>query len=204
MAGIKRSDADAWAIHLKANYAPATVGRTIKGARQLFKAACRAEMLTRNPFDGLKAGAPPDKGRQHFVSREVTQRVLDACPDHEWRLVVALSRYGGLRCPSEHYELGWADVDWERGRFRVASPKTERHEGKEERWVPIFPELRPLLEEAFEQAPAGTAYVLGRYRDASTNQLLRKHFLGILRRAGVSPWPKLFHNLRASRGLCLL
>jgi hypothetical protein len=90
-------------------------------------------------------------------------------------------------------------VDWERGRFRVTSPKTERHEGKEERWVPIFPELRSYLEEAFEQAPAGAVYVLNRYRDASRNQLLRKHFLGILLRAGVSPWPKLFHNLRASR-----
>jgi hypothetical protein len=81
----------------------------------------------------------------------------------------------------------------------VTSPKTERHEGKEERWVPIFPELRPYLEEAFAQAPEGAVFVLGRYRDAAANQLYRKHLLRILRRAGVSPWPKLFHNLRASR-----
>src|SRR5262249_8493920 len=128
VATIKRSDADAWAIYLKAKYAPATVGRTIKGARQLFKAACRADILNRNPFEDLKAGAPPDKDRQYFVSQEATQRVLDACPDHEWRLIVALSRYGGLRCPSEHAALEWTDVDWERDRFRVTSPKTEHHE----------------------------------------------------------------------------
>jgi integrase len=48
--------------------------------------------------------------------------------------------------------LKWSDVDWERNRFRVTSPKTEHHEGKGERWVPIFPELRPFLEEAFELA----------------------------------------------------
>ncbi len=29
--------------------------------------------------------------------------------------------------------------------------------------------------------------------------MLRKQFLTILKRAGVSPWPKLFHNLRATR-----
>ena len=73
---IKRSDADAWTIHLKAKYAPATVGRTIKGARQLFKAACRAEILTRNPFEDLKAGAPPDEDRQCFITQEATRRVL--------------------------------------------------------------------------------------------------------------------------------
>src|SRR5262249_15778643 len=47
--------------------------------------------------------------------------------------------------------------------------------------------------------PEGSQHVLTRHRDGSTNQLLRKGLLGILRKAGVSPWPKLFHNLRASR-----
>jgi integrase len=132
MTTIKRSDADAWAIHLKANYAPATVGRTIKGARQLFKAACRAEILTRNPFDDLKAGAPPDKDRQFFVTQDDTRRVLAACPDAEWRLIVALSRYGGLRCPSEHLALDWPDVDWERGRVSRDKPEdgTPRGQGR--------------------------------------------------------------------------
>jgi integrase len=194
---IKRSDADAWLISLKETYAPATVGRTVKGARQLFKAACRAELITRNPFEDVKAAAPPDKDRQCFVSREDTQRVLDACPDHQWRLIVALSRYGGLRCPSEHLALTWPDVDWERGRFRVTSPKTEHHEGKGERWVPLFPELRPYVTEAFERAEPGTLPVITIKRD--TDQNLRTRFMKIIRRAGLSPWPKLFQNLRASR-----
>lgn len=194
---IKRSDADAWMIWLKANYAPATVGRTIKGARQLFKAACRAEVLDRNPFEDLKAGSPPDKDRQYFVRREVTQRVLEACPDAEWRLIVALSRYGGLRCPTEHLALTWPDVDWERGRLRVTSPKTEHHEGKGERWVPIFPELRPYLEDVFELAKPGVLHVITCKRDSRQN--LRTRLMKIIRRAGLTPWPKLFQNLRATR-----
>lgn len=34
------------------------------------------------------------------------------CPDAERRLVFALSRYGGLRCPSEHLILTWNETDW--------------------------------------------------------------------------------------------
>jgi integrase len=109
----------------------------------------------------------------------------------------ALSRFGGLRCPSEHLTLEWADLDWEKNRFRVHSPKTEHLEGGGERWVPIFPELRPYLEEAFELARPGTVHVIGRYRDTNAN--LRTQMLRIIKRAGVKAWPKLFQNLRASR-----
>jgi integrase len=191
MGAVKRSDADAWIISLKSQYADATVGRTIKGARQLFEAACRADLITRNPFNGIKAGSHTDKERQYFVTREVTQRVMDACPDAEWRLIVALSRYGGLRCPSEHLALTWADVNWSRNRFRVDSPKTG------ERWVPIFDDLAPYLNEAYDAAEDGVEHVITSYRDVDQN--LRRRLAAIIRKAGLTPWPKPFHNMRASR-----
>src|SRR5262249_24790143 len=56
---------------------------------------------------------------------------------------------------------------------------------------------RPYLEEVFEQAPEGAIYVINRYR--SRNQNLRTQLLRILRKAGVKVWPRLFHNMRASR-----
>ena len=49
----------------------------------------------------------------------------------------------------------WGDVDWERNRITVHSPKTEHHEGRESRQIPIFPELRPYLEEVWEQPSRG-------------------------------------------------
>ncbi len=61
IATIKKSDANDWVIHLKAQYAAATVARTIKGARQLLNAAVDAEIITANPFKGIKAGSPTDK-----------------------------------------------------------------------------------------------------------------------------------------------
>ena len=47
----------------------------------------------------LESRSIANKGRQRFISREDAQKVLDACPDAEWRLIFSLCRYGGLRCP---------------------------------------------------------------------------------------------------------
>jgi integrase len=194
---IKPGDADDWCALLRAKYANATAARTIKRAKQFFAAALRKDLIHRNPFAECKAGHQSNPARSHFVTQEAAALVLQACPDAEWRLIVALCRYGGLRCPSELLTLTWPDVDWERDRFRVHAPKTEHHKDGGERWVPIFPELRPYLEEAFHLAPEGAMHVVNRYCD--TNQNLRTRLARIVRRAGLTPWPKLFHNLRASR-----
>ncbi len=124
------ADADAFSVWLRGNYAEATAGRTIKMAKQFFKAAARAKIIRDNPFADQKATGAPNEARKAFVSREVIAEVLNACPDAEWRLIVALSRYGGLRCPSEHLALDWRDVDWTRGRFLVNSTKTGPRQGE--------------------------------------------------------------------------
>ncbi len=79
-------------------------------------------MLSENPFTDVKPGSQTNRARMYFVRAEDSQKVLAACPDAEWRLLFALSRYGGLRCPSEHLLLKWADVDWERNTVLVSSP----------------------------------------------------------------------------------
>ncbi len=70
----------------------------------------------------------------------------------EWRLIFALSRFGGLRCPSEHLAIGCGDIDFEARRMTVRSPKTAHHYGKEFRVPPIFLELRGYLEKCRELA----------------------------------------------------
>jgi integrase len=110
-----------------------------------------------------------------------------------WRVIIALARYGGLRTPSETLALQWSYVDWERGRLMVFSPKLERLASGGFRTIPLFPELRAILADAFDAAPEGSVYVINRYRDAKQN--LRTQFLRIIRKAGVKPWGRLFHNL---------
>ena len=154
-------------------------------------------MLPASPFDGMKAGSQANPDRAFFVTREATEAVLDACPDAEWRLVVGLSRYAGLRCPSEMVEMTWADVDWGRGVLTVRSPKTEHHGGHHAvRHVPICPRLRELLAESFERAADGDVRVVPRVQDNRIN--LRTTLQRIIERAGLKPWPRLLQNLRSS------
>ena len=128
-----------------------------------------------------------------------------------WRTIIALTRYGGLRCPSEVLSLQWCHIDWEKNRITVISPKTDRYEGKGSRIVPLFAELRPFLLEAFELAEAGQTHVVGGDHLAKAqgpngwrNCNLRTTFEKLIRRAGLKPWPRLFHNLRSSRETGLL
>ena len=86
-----------------------TIRRRCGRARQLFQAAVRHRLIARNPFAELKGvSVLANKSRDYFVTREVASKVLDACPDNQWKLLFALSRYGGLRCPSEHLGLTMA------------------------------------------------------------------------------------------------
>lgn len=177
--------------------AGATIAKRVKTARQIFRAGVKWKMLSTNPFDGVKAGAMTNRDRMHFVGLDVAERVLAACPNHEWRLIFALSRFAGLRCPSEHLSLRWTDVLWDQNKLIVRSTKTEGHAGREFRHVPIFPELLPHLREAFEQAADGEEFVIVRYRLRNVN--LRTQLERIIEKAGLKAWPRLFHNLRASR-----
>ncbi len=157
LAAIAPGDADDFRLFLLGRLADNTTRRNCGRAKQFFRAAVRKRLIPSNPFADMKGCAVrANPNRLYFVSREDAQRVLDACPDAQWRLLFALSRFGGLRCPSEHLRLRWGDVDWERGRITVHSPKTEHHEGGESRQIPMFPEIRPYLEEVWEQAEPGT------------------------------------------------
>jgi hypothetical protein len=106
-------------------------------------------------------------------------------------------RYGGLRCPSEVLRLKWRDVDFEKDRFTVHASKTEHHSDGGIRTVPMFLELKPLFQTAFDEAPTGTVYCITRYRDKTVN--LRAQMHKITKWAGLEIWPKTFQNLRSSR-----
>ena len=175
-------------------------------ARQFFRAAVRRKLIASNPFADVSSKATVNSDRQQFIPREHIARLLEACPNLDWRVIVTLARFGGLRCPSEVLSLRWEGVDWARDRIRVYSPKTEHHVGKGSREIPLFPELRAVLTEAFEAAPEGAEYVVeGNHREAADcaagwrNCNLRTQFERIIKRAGLEPWPRVFHALRASR-----
>ena len=140
------------------------------------------------------------------VPEETIKRVLAIC-NPDWKVIVGLSRYGGLRTPSETLSIKWSDVDWENSRLSIPEPKVEHHEGRGVRQCPLFPELRTILEEARKLASMDSEYIVDKpaYRAAANtgtgwkNANLRTQFIKILKKADVSPWKRLFHSMRASR-----
>ena len=176
---------------------PNTAGQHVKRCRQMMRQALHDGLIEANPFAGNKIDLSSDPSKQHFVSATDTRAILDACPDQEWTVIVALARYGGLRCPSEVLALRWSDIAWDRDRFVVTAPKTERYVGKGERVVPLFPNLRVELEALQSLLEAGCSdYVITRYRCSESN--LRTTFNKIVKRAGLAVFPKPFMNLRSS------
>ncbi len=79
----------------------------------------------------------------------------------------------------------------------VHSPKLEGYEGKETRVVPIFPEVKKYLNEAWETEADKSEFVITQYRRDSQN--LRTTFLKIIERAGLKPWPKVVPEHAGSR-----
>jgi len=136
----------------------------------------------------------------YFVSVEEAQAVIDACNSPKQRLIIALARYGGLRCPSELVGLKWSDINWERNRFIVHSPKTEG-QGKAMRTVPIFKELYPFFREAFEAAPEGIDRV---YPEFTAEKSLGSFITKLATRAGIVLWVKPFQNMRSTRATELI
>jgi integrase len=205
LASLAHADGEAFRGAMQARgLRPTTIHKRLGHARAILEDAVRLGHLQANPWKHVRQRAGNPAERRAYVSIADAERVIEFCPNVWWRLLVALARFGGLRVPSEALSLAWADVDWERGRLVVPSPKTE-HLGRPHRVIPLFPLVRGPLEAAFEQAPEGAVYVFPEeYRRRAQGPAgwggvnLRGTFAKILRRAGIAPWPRAWHSLRAS------
>jgi len=200
---LTKGDADRWHRWMvnDKKLSQNTAGQNVKRCRQMMRSAQDDKLIEVNPFDGIKIDLSSDSTKNRFIDGEQAKAILEACPDQEWRVIFALARYAGLRCPSEVLEVRWSDIVWDRKRFKVRSSKTARY-GKGERVVPLFPELLAELESLFTLVEPGLSipadsYVIQTYRSTETN--LRKTLHRIADNAGIERWPKPFMALRASR-----
>lgn len=193
-------DADRFAEFLSAaGVAENTRRRYLGIAKQFFTSAVRGKLIEENPFRDQKTSINGNQEKnRYFLNRELADRILETCPDAEWRLIFALMRFGGLRCPSEVQALRWCDVNWDKDRFLIHSIKTEHIDGKQTRLCPLFPELRPHFEACFDAAEDGEEFVISK-RHKMTHRGLIAQYKRILLHAGVAEYPKPFQNLRSTR-----
>jgi len=162
-------------------------------AKTMIADAVRRKLIEENPFGFLKSGPTPSKYSRYVTSDEI-DRIIDACPNAQWRLLFGLARYAGLRIPSESHLLTWADVDWERARLLVQSPKTEHHNGHDQRMVPITPKLLTILQDRFDECEEGETHLVS----LSLSGAARRKIERICRRAKVEKWERLWQTLRQS------
>lgn len=190
--------------------AAATIAKRLSFARTFLHVARKHKLIEENPFSEVKIPTANVSLRQRFIVRESVRKLLEAATP-TWRIIIALARFGGLRCPSEVLSLEWRHIDWEQNRISVPSPKTDRYDGKGSRTIPLFTDLKPYLQDAFELAESGQTHVVSGNHLAKAqgpkgwrNCNLRTTFEKLVKRVGLEPWPRLFHNLRSSRETELL
>ena len=200
---ITKKDGEAWKSYLKKEeYAEASIAGSFKRMNAVFNWAVEQGYLEANPFRGIRKGSMVNEERMFYVPMDWYEKLLDACPDQTWRTLIALCRIGGLRNSSETLRLTWQDVDFVKGSILVHSSKTEHHEGKATRLIPMFPKLREELKAQWELAEeGGSPYVIDRWRDIAANNSknMRTQLRRIMFRAGLPEWERLFQNLRESR-----
>lgn len=200
---ITRGHATAYLEKLKKGRASATVFKHVMTSKQFFNFAVDWNLIPFSPFDRLRATKANVKNNVE-VPREKVEAILAVCDD-AWKAIIVLSRYGGLRTPSETLSLRWEDIDFTVGKMRIPEPKVEHHEGRGIRECPLFPEVRAVLEPM--RPKEGTGFVVNKpaYRAAANtgvgwrNANLRTQFLKKLKKANVAPWARIFHSMRASR-----
>ena len=187
--------------------APATVGKHLKNAQHFLQHAVNTGVLPTNPFVGVNCPRTHLDLRKSFVKSETIKQIM-ALADPELRSIIALARFLGLRIPSEIYELRWVDIDFKNKKITIQSPKKFRFDGHGTRVVPIFREVLPcLLElkeiraaiEPFQRLEPDDGYVFCPDLRSKTPACIRSRFRRLLLKHNYEPWPKLFHNLRASR-----
>ena len=152
----------------------------------------------------MKSGNQRNPARFYFVSIDEYRQLLEGCTNAKQRLIIALARYGGLRCPIDLCGLRWSEIHWQEKWFWVHSAKTERYVGRDKRQFPLFPELEHRFQELYDVLPEGCDDLIFPAKSDIPPAINPKKSLSswihkVAIRAGVQLWEKPFQNCRSSR-----
>lgn len=127
------------------------------------------------------------RGRVVFHTPEEIDKILAACPNDMWRLVVLLGADAGLR-RSEMINLRWEDVDFNNNQIYIAPSKTEYF-----RYVPMTEDLKKALQTAKLGAINEFVVNAGKYGTRVKKDYLTGNYPLIAKSVGISSF---LHKLR--------
>ncbi len=176
-------------------YAPQTANKRILHARRFFRQACRLQWIETNPFADIKAAPEAADDKKFHVSREIIDKLMEFEPNAQFRLVVALARFAGLRSPSE---MGPLRRDWVEGQeLLVYTTKLAHLPSKRWRKVPIFPEIQPYLDAVLAEPAEPESPLLNAL--TCSESALTSRLKKLCHRAGIPLWKKPWVNMRSTR-----
>lgn len=155
---------------------PTTARHDVKIVRTLFNRARRQGLIILNPAEAVDAPSRETQQREPFTAAEVS--ALVAVASKEWRTVILLGFYAGLRL-GDAARLTWASVDLTNGLLRLRAQKTGRMET-----IPLHPVLQRHLESIAGDESGAISPGLSRQVISGRSGLSRQ-FLAIVRSAGL-------------------
>jgi len=207
---INRQKANEWRkSKVDQGYADSTVSGYLKNAKRIFRYFVEEQHVNRNPFEFVKQSSKPIQSRKIYISCDLISQLIDLCIDPTLKVVLALARYGGLRIPSDIVLLTKDHFDFERDIFRIDALKGERAilgvNRIRSRVMPIFPILKRYIKPYVSNLKKGEMlfpYYQEQMNDIFAGERIKckeaLKFSRFLRKLNLSPWEKLFVNLRAS------
>lgn len=172
--------------------AEATVSRRCRRCGEIFQVAVDERWIETNPFAAMGNWDETNEQRDRYITVEILNRLIAFSHRPQLNLMLALSRFGGLRGVAEFQSLEWEWMNWADNTLKVYAPKNRRHEHKRWRTIPVAPALREHLEKCWD---IGALKV---FNEPLEHQQISSQLETVCRRAGVAFWPKPFTNLRAS------
>jgi integrase len=194
------------------------VGKTVlsytKDIGAIFRAAIREGLITSNPFTALEAIDTRDSQDRKPFSGEEVGKLVGAAPTEEWRGLILVAAFTGLRL-GDAARMRWSSVDLEEKRITLIPSKTKKK--KREVRIPIQPDLLAYLLAAPVAVDTPDAPVFPNLSKTPTQSRdgLSAQFVGIMAKAGVDrgkpsrefkegedrgrgrvTWERGFHSLR--------
>lgn len=153
LADVKHSDVLRWLHIQREAYAPSHYNEHVQFIRKLFACAVRDKLLMASPAEGIETARRDTPIRdtptweefraivEDMRSQKRNARSLASADCCEF---MGLAGLGNAECEA----LTWGDIDMEKGRIRVYRKKTDTGF-----MIPIYPQLRPLIERLHGDGP---------------------------------------------------
>lgn len=197
---IKPSDCDTWLARQAKRVGRSHYNAYVQLLKDIMEFAVRDRVLAENPAAHLKylkretpiRHTPTGAEFRAIVDHIRNQRFSDTAePSADFVEFIGLAGLGQAEASS----LTWADVDFERGTIT-----TFRHKTRQGFTIPIYPQVRPLLERLRGEVPPPADQRLFRVKDA------KKAIAGACRRLGLLPYThrsfrRLFITTALERGV---